>query len=302
MPNPLAQLLPETVYLPFEPGPFRMAMNLVTVPETEWFEIDALYPAQMEERRHLLATRHAEVFGAEPGSERARAETLAMTIEHLARVYPTWFERTGNAIRSHLTGEHWDVAAHDPLELSGLLVQEDLCLIEAGPDGPRLVAAVLCFPTRWRLREKIGRPLAEVHGKVPLYADRLAVPVDRFMGHVRAGHIAARVNWSVVDDPALFQPTGKWRTEHDASITGENAGDRLFLRVERQTLRRLPASGAVLFGIRVHVYPLAKVVVGRESAGRLAAAVRALPAEMAKYKSLPMFQGALLSWLDRRAA
>ena len=139
-------------------------------------------------------------------------------------------------------------------------MQEDLCLIEASspPGGPRLTAAVLCFPSRWRLHEKLGRPLAEVHGNVPCYGDRLARPVDRFMAHVRPGHIAARLNWSVMDDPTLFQPTGKWRTAHDPSITEQNAGERLFLRVERQTLRRLPASHAMVFGIRVHVYPLAR--------------------------------------------
>ena len=130
-----------------------------------------------------------------------------------------------------------------------------MCLIEASPDGPRLTAAVLCFPSRWRLHEKLGRPLAEVHGRVPFYGDRLARPVDRFMGMSRPGISRPALNWSVMDDPTLFQPTGKWRTAHDATITEQNAGERLFLRVERQTLRRLPVSGAVLFGIRVHVYP-----------------------------------------------
>jgi hypothetical protein len=136
---------------------------------------------------------------------------------------------------------------------------------------------------------------------VPFYGERLARPVDRFMGHVRPGHIAVRLNWSVMEDPALFQPTGKWRTAQDATITEQNAGDRLFLRIERQTLRRLPVSGAVLFGIRVHVYPLSGAVTTPEIAAGLAAAVRALPIEIAHYKSLPMFQIALLDWLDRFA-
>jgi hypothetical protein len=105
----------------------------------------------------------------------------------------------------------------------------------------------------------------------------------------------------VLEDPALFQPAGKWRTAHDATITEQNAGDRLYLRVERQTLRRLPITGAVLFGIRVHVYPLARAITSPDTAAGLAAAVRALPAEMAHYKSLPMFQEAMLAWLDRRA-
>jgi hypothetical protein len=279
-----------------------MAMGLVTVPEPQWFEIDERYLEDIAERRRLLAAHRAEVLGFEPTSKPARAETLRMVAEHLTRVHPAWFDRHGATLHNQLTGEQWDVAAHEPFELAGRLTQEDLCLIEPSPEGPRLTAAVLCFPSRWRLREKLGRPLAEVHGNVPLYGDRLARPVDRFMAHVRPDHIAARLNWSVMDDPALFQPTGKWRTEHDASITEHNAGERLFLRVERQTLRRLPASGAVLFGIRVHVYPLAAAVVTPEAAAALASAVRALPPEMAHYKSLPTVQSALLGWLDRRAA
>jgi hypothetical protein len=278
-----------------------MAMGLVAVPETAWFEIDAQYRTEMTERAQLLAERHADVYGAEPASAAARGETLAMMLEHLTRVYPAWFAHDRTVLHNKLTGQRWTVADHEPLELAGRLVQEDLCLIEAAPEGPRLTAAILCFPSRWRLSEKLGRPLAEVHGNVPFFADRLAGPVDRFMAHVRPDHIAARLNWSLMDDPTLFQPTGKWRTAHDASITEQNAGERLFLRVERQTLRRLPASGAVLFGIRVHVYRLVAAIRAPQAAARLAAAVRALPTEMTHYKSLPTFRAALLGWLDRHA-
>jgi hypothetical protein len=278
-----------------------MAMGLRTVPEAEWFEIDDRYRADIAERGRLLAESHEDVFGALPRSEPARVETLTMVMEHLARVHPDWFVADGTAIHNRLTGERWTIAALDALELAGRLVQEDLCLIEASPEGPRLTAAVLCFPSQWRLHEKLGRPLAEVHGNVPLYADRLARPVDRFMDQVRPGHIATRLNWSVGADPALFQPFGKWRTEVDATITKQNAGQRLFLRVERQTLRRLPVTGAVLFGIRVHVYPMAYAIDAPDKAAAFASAVRALPPEMAKYKSLPMFQDALLGWLDGRA-
>ncbi|HET6307444.1 MAG TPA: DUF3445 domain-containing protein [Rhodopila sp.] len=291
--------MPEQAHhLPFEPGPYRMAMALVTVPEPEWFELDQRYPTEMEERRRLLATAHADAFAATPISDAARAEALHLVTTALTTHHPDWFTRTGTTLHNHLTGETWDTAALDPLELAGRLVQEDLCLIQHTASDPILTAAILCFPSRWRLRDKIGKPLAAVHEPVPFYADRLARPVDRFMRHVKPGPIAARLNWSLLDNPALFQPDGKWRTATAPHITPDNAGHRLFLRIERQTLRRLPSTQAVLFGIRVHVYPLHQVIDRPERAAALADAVRALPPEVQHYKSLPPFRDALLAWLD----
>lgn len=293
--------LPEqAVHLPFTPGPYRMAMDLVTVPEADWFEIDARYPAEIAERRRLLATARAEVFAALPVSDHARQEALSLVVEALTKHHPTWFEGDGVLVRNHLTGEAWNIGSIDPLELAGRLVQDDLCLIQ-DTDGPVFTAAMLCFPSRWRLTDKIGRPLAAVHGPVPLYADRLSRPVDRFMQRLKPGHIASRLNWSLLDDPTLFQPAGKWRVASNPEITADNVGHRVFLRVERQTLRRLPASGAVLFGIRVHVYPLHQVMSGCNQARALAEAVRALPDDIQRYKSLLPFRLALLAWLETKA-
>lgn len=297
----IPDLPPQAVHLPFESGPYRMAMALVTVPEQAWFELDARYPEEMSERRRLLDTQRDAVFAAVPQSDDARRETLTELAANLVARHPAWFVRNGDWLHNRLTGESWDLSAPplDPLEVAGRLVQEDLCLIQPGEDGPLLTAAVLCFPSRWRLAEKIGRPLAAVHAPVPFYAERLSRPVDRFMQHVKAGHIAARLNWSVLDDPTLFQPTGKWRQGMNDAVTAANAGETLFLRVERQTLRRLPRSGAVLFGIRVHVYPLATAIRSAADAARLAEAVRALPEQTVHYKSFLPIRDALLGWLDR---
>ena len=294
----------ERLLLPFAPGPFRMAMGLIGCDADGLVEIDERYPDEMDERRVLLATRRADVFAAEPGSETARADVLAVLVDLLPRRYPGWFTRKGDRIDNHLTGESWDVVSPtlDPLELAGRLVQEDLCIIDTAGTAPVLSAALLCAPSRWRLAEKIGRPLAAVHGPVPLYAQRLSAAVDRFMGALRLGKLVERLNWSVLDDGALFQVGGKHRTAHDPLITPENAVERLFLRVERQTLMRLPDSGAVLFAIRVHSYPLRRVLGVAGAADDLAAAVTALPDTLAAYKSLPAFREALLAGLRRAAA
>lgn len=300
----MRQLPPETIHLPFEAGPYRMAMGLTSVPDAAWFEIDALYPAEMAERDRLLRTHHPDVFAALPVSDGARQETLAAVADNLTQHHPAWFHREDSVLRNHLTGEAWDLAAPpcDPLELAGRLVQEDLCLLQIADGEPVLTAGVLCFPSRWRMDEKIGRPLAAVHGPVPLYGERLARPVDRFLRHVKPGHITMRLNWSILDDPTLFQREGKWRLSGGAAVTADNAGASLFLRVERQTLRLLAGTGAVVFGIRVHVYPLERVITAPSVAQRLASAVRALPDEVLHYKSMRPFRAALLAWLDQRAA
>jgi hypothetical protein len=290
----------QVVYLPFEAGPYRMAMDLVAVPEAAWFEFDARYLPEMAEKRRLLATTHGDVFAALPASHAARVEALALIVNALTAHHPDWFSRDGSVVRNHLTGEVWETGNLDPLELAGRLVQEDLCLIQNDSEGPVFTAAVLCFPSRWRLLEKIGKPLSAVHGPVPFYADRLARPVDRFMRLVKPGHIASRLNWSLLDDPALFQPGGKWLVDARSDVDAGNVGSRVFLRVERQTLRRLPDTGAVLFGIRVHVYPLDQVIDRPERVAALAAAVGALPGEIQHYKSLLPFREALLGWLEER--
>jgi hypothetical protein len=297
------RLPPEAIYLPFETGPYRMAMGLVALPAAEWFELDARYADEMAERLRLLAERHDDVFAVLPEGEDACREVLHRLVAYLTAQFPDWFGLDGNTLVNRLTDETWNIAdppCH-PLELAGRLVQEDLCIIQTDGDAPRFIAAILCFPSRWRLHEKLGRPLVAVHGPVPLYAERLAVPVDRFMAKVKPGHIASRLNWSVLDDPAMYQPTGRWREATNAAITSKNAGDTLYLRVERQTLTRLPQSGAVLFGIRVHSYKLAAAITTPAAAARLAEAVRALPEATVLYKSLKAFGPALLAWLDARS-
>ncbi|MBN8892740.1 MAG: DUF3445 domain-containing protein [Rhodospirillales bacterium] len=278
-------------------------MGLIAREPDALIELDACYPAELAERRALLDGNRAAVFAALPESDAARAEVLALLGELLPRRFSDWFARDGVMLHNYITGETWNLAEppRDPLEVAGRLVQEDLCLLQPGPEGPVLTAAVLCFPSRWNLAEKLGRPLAAIHGPVPLYADRLSRPVDRLLATLKPGRLVERLNWSLVDDAALFQPGGHGRRAHNALVTAENAGETVFLRVERQTLSLLPASGAVLFGIRIHRYPLARIAARPAVAADLLDAVRALPEAMATYKSLPPIRAAVLAYLAAHA-
>lgn len=170
-----------------------------------------------------------------------------------------------------------------------------------GEAGYTLQAASLCFPSRWQLAEKMGRPMAAIHGPVPGFGDKLAHPVDRFFEYLHVDRPVWRVNWSVNDDPALFQPIRRRGPDAGTPITPGNAGERLFTRCERQTLRRLPSTGWILFTIKTYVDPLSCLADQPEAAAGLAAAVRDLPAGNRGYKNVASYEAAMLTYLDQLA-
>lgn len=288
----------EPLYLPFEAGPFRMSLGLVARDPDDVISLDRHYPAEIEQRRALLDRWGREVAAAEPGAEPAWREMLERLADVLPRRYPDVFAPSPAGVHNRITGETWDSDA-DPLRAAALLVQEDLCLLELRDGMPYLIAGTLCFSPGWRLQEKLGQKLGEVHVKVPFYAERLGRPVDRLMRYLQRGKLVERLNWGLYDNDSLFRPGRHFQSERNPDITPDNALDRLYLRVERQTLSVLPRTGAVLFTIRTHVYPLRRVVAAADASARLGEAVRVLPPEMALYKSIAPFREALLAALSQ---
>lgn len=273
-------------------------MGLTPQSEVEWLAPDASLRETLAEKRRLLATRYDFVFRVLPEARVASVELLQLLADHLARHFPDIY-RLGDSGRliNSAGDETWDIdmPSLHPLDAAGRLVAEDLCLLQASEGGYRLIAASLCFPNRWLLEEKIGQPLDFIHAPIPGFAPALERPVKHFFAALKPDRILARVNWGIADDPALFQPIGH---DADAAITAATAGSALYLRVERQTLRRLPESQAVLFTIRTEITPLGQVITTPADAVDLAGAIRDMSPAMLRYKHLTTVGPALLAWLD----
>ena len=210
-----------------------------------WVEIDEHFAEQMAYRENLISQRRDVVFAETEGSQPAQRELLLLLRDHLNsrgdfEVAESDIQRPDEALVT-LRGEPAILTA-------GRLVQEDFCILEKGEDEYVLTAAILCFPSRWSLAEKIGHPLTAIHGPVPDYTDDLAKRVNRVFDGVKVGLPLWRANWTVHDHAELHQPSGAWRAEE--------GGETLYMRVERQTFVRLPNSKAVVFGIRTFIDPL----------------------------------------------
>lgn len=74
------------------------------------------------------------------------------------------------------------------------------------------------------------------------------------------------------------------------------------MRSERQSLRKLPRSGAVLFTIRTYLTPLTTLAEEPGVPGRLASAMRSWPEDIAWYKGAELYREAVLPYLDEKHA
>ena len=290
----------QRIYTPFE-APYRMAMGLMALPLEEWIEPDAALTGDSREKRRLLRDHRDDVFRTLPGSEPAQDELLQLLARHLAVQAPDTYRLSAGQLELTPLGERHDLANPGlaPLDLAGRLVQEDLCILQRDDEAWRLTAASVCFPTRWNLASKMGKPLAEIHAPVPGFGERLAAPVDLFFDRIREDKPVWRLNWSLLDDPALFQPSGHGRRTPRDDIDAANAGEMVTLRVERQTLRRLPRTGAIVFTIRIHRWPLSVLAGQPEAARRLRQSMDSMPAALRNYKSLGVLGAAVEGYLDR---
>jgi len=274
-------------------------MAIKALDPTDWILFDKDTPHQLAMRRQLLDEHPDDVLDALPGSEDAVAELLTLLLDHLARHSSDRYRITDDDITDLTTGSRYHSNASAPLDLMGRLVQEDFCLLQKRGDRHHLTAAVLCFPAHWSLAAKIGKPLIDIHEPVPDFAEQLDNPVERLFVNLRAEKPVQRLNWSLVDTDDLYLPPAHRVAK--VTIGPDDVGERLRLRVERQTLRRLPRSDAIVFGIRTFVTPLDAAIDTAEVAKALRARLDDMPLSMQTYKNLIDVKAALVTFLEQRS-
>jgi hypothetical protein len=227
--------------LPFAPWAVPHAWRLPgTMPldPRDWLVVDDAFAAQMALRDTLIAERPDAVAGALPDSDEGISELFDQVLSHLPAL--------GHAVADdHVRRPDGAVVPLDrmrPLHTLGRLCQEDFCLLQPGQGGePILAAAVLCFPAGWRLRQKLGHGLGRIHGPVARYTPEAAQRVARLFAALHPDRPLWRANahWS---GAPLFNPR-----DEGAPVPPTPA--EVWIRSERQCLRRLPRTGVVVFSI-----------------------------------------------------
>jgi len=219
-------------HLPFLNGVPGFEPGLDPIPTEQWLIPDTEADAWLRDKCLIMKMSRPEVSGGTLDGA-ACEELLAMIVE-----------ATGNVPHQSMPSA---------LEEAASLVSDDLCILEARRPGDwRLTAGVLCAPTYWTLPERIGLDLGGLHGPVPGGDPELASRIGRIFTGLQPGVVLERFNWTV-------QASDKRYTPDRPSVVGKTPRD-LHFRVERQTLRKLPESGAVVFTIRICLDPLLPIL------------------------------------------
>ena len=255
-------------------GEFRWRLGARPLDLARWIELgpDAEGPRgwiaqKADVMRHHPTTAFATIVdGAEPEC----TEIADAVVEHVSR---TWSDRFARA--------SLDRSLH-PLDAAARLVPEDLVVMVERDDQLVFGAGSVCFPNRWDLRSKIGRPIRTVHEPVSLLNDQLGDAVDGFFRRLRPDRSFWRLGWGILDTADGYTPL-----DGTAAVRPAHPGvDDLYVRVERETLRRFPVTNAVLFTIRTYIAPLRRVFADRADRDAIESIITAMPAEVRGYKDL----------------
>jgi len=291
--------------------PFTIALK--TLDPNEWIELDADLETCLAEKDRLYAAVPDKVFVEEAGTRAAQQEVLDMLVPYLAGRFPETYRRSDTGIEILGTGRHvaTDATELPPLRTASLLVPEDLILMRGSEDGWRLVAGSLCFPSSWSLGEKFGHTLQDIHEPVPAFGPgtRTAGMIQRIFDNLLVDQPVQRFNWSLQAGNALFLPFSQQQridraTNRPSKFSDDELAAQAFIRVERQTLRRLPNSRDILFTIRIYLDPLA--VLSRHPdrasiAASFASQLAALDLAQLDYKGLTADRDRLVAVLGKMA-
>ena len=273
-----AEPIPEQILPQIAGENFRHRLGIWPLDLANWLPRDAETELTLDLKKKLLVSRRDEVVSILPGGQDVAQEAATLVGQ--------W------------AGVELSSTGINALVDASLLVADDLVVLQPiksqdGVEQMLLTAAVLCAPSRWMLSEKMGKNMLSIHAPVAKYAEHVGAATDTYFQRIAVDKPVWRSNWIIQDHPALFQP-------QIPSSPLVKTPDELWIRMERQTLRRLPATKGILFTIRGYQQPLPEYLSrSKEIAQNIRMMLERLPDDVAQYKSVLTYRPDILNWINQ---
>lgn len=274
------------------------------------FDIDEHYIAECRDRA-LTLERDPLRCQVLDHMDAAQWDTLELIMESLAHDYPeyfelerdgtnwTWTNRPLGLTQSFVFGDA-DTLPCPPFEYITRQAQGDFVLLDHRDDNLFMDGGTVTTQADWSLDFDLGMSFMEWHGPVPLaHQAGIFERALKFLLRLQSGAPVRRLNWTMTVNPRLDtspEQYPEWGPDR-ASITPANVGRKLHLRVELQTLFRLPRSNAILFCVRCYLIGLDELARVPKWGKRLHRVLNTLPQELAEYKGLVRYRDTARQWL-----
>jgi alpha-1,2-mannosyltransferase len=224
-------------------------MGLRSMGWDEWIELDSHYPKFHEQKAKRIAERGEKCCRTAPEAFDGAVELVEEFCEYLPQRYPSLYKKTDVGMDNIVTGESFNIferpLKEDPMAMAARMVQDDLAIMFEKEDGQYyLLAGAILLAGFWRLDDKFGMPLSEIHtsGDVPQYKEKLEKGMMNFFRRLKPEAPMCRNNYfiQVDDDLAWSYSIGDEDGEGLSWGTAEKnrAIEHHHFRSERQSLRR----------------------------------------------------------------
>ena len=212
-----------------------------------------------------------------PGSELACRELMEMVLQFVCARYPQYFSVVDKRIlQNRILGTESDLESKHPLEVLLENIPEDFGIMMRDDKTGFYVlrAGVICSALGWNLGTKIGLQLHQIHEPIPDYKEKMQFSMDRYVIHTPSSKYTnrrdsfftkmptdkpiQRGSWGLEVGQPLYMPSGDPHEEHRLSQDPNLKLEDCHLRVDWQTLRRLPLSAAIVFNFKAVFTPISE--------------------------------------------
>lgn len=294
---------------------YTITMGIRNMEWDSWIELDNEWLKYHQEKLQRVADLGTDLYGTFPEARAAAFELLDEFWLYLPARYPALFRQLDTGIENLLTGEVFTFrncnrleVKEDPMLMAAKMVQDDLAIMVEGKDGNYVLkAGAIILPGFWRFKDKVGMPLNMIHtsGDVPKYQQKLQSGMTKFFTRLTCDKPVVRNNYFIQTDSELGWSVsiGPEHSENVGWYTASPAvtPDQLYFRSERQSLRRLPKTGAVVFTIRTYFCPITEICKEPHIPRRLLDGIESWSDDVREYRGYDKFKDVLLPYLEERA-
>lgn len=308
-PTPLEALTPDKVkeyddrpWRPFR-WPYHQTMSIFRLDINHWLDMDKFYIHYLKQKQDIFDEHGNDHFDWLPESQDACEELLETVVDHMLIRYPNLFKTTEKGIHNLITDEELDLTQpleHHPLWYISKMAKEDFYVVKQRDDGKHyLVAAAVPFPGGYfKISDKLGKYIDLIHAEVPYYNEKLKSSMERWFSKLKPAEPVERASWYFTWDHELLC-SRVYMVPEGENMPADVKYEDFTIRVERQTLRRLPKSKAIIFTNHPVFYHLDEMKDEPGVPSIMKKVLLEAPEKISEYKNFHAIQDHLVPYLDK---